>query len=163
VTHPCMNPEEIVFIKDYLKNNKVEYVLEYGSGNSTLEYPQCVTYLKLWRSIEHNKDWYERTKKNLTDSRVSLNFVPPNNEEWILNGNFEAFRDYVLFPLNFKEKYDLIIVDGYARVECLFLSKYLVRKNGKIFLHDFIHAHYNPGINSLNRIKSVGTLLILEP
>ena len=58
-----MSEEEINLIVSSLKPNDI--MLEWGSGGSTVNFPQ---YVKKYYSIEHDESWYQDVKKELPDN-----------------------------------------------------------------------------------------------
>ena len=137
-------------------------VLEWGSGKSTLYLQDKVKKLI---SIEHDPKWYDELKDKLKES-VEYILATPNIPEWenqfsIVgedehgntqidkniksdDGSFEDFCNYVAAPLLAQrmgaisdEKFDIIFIDGRARVACAFMSMFLLKPEGKIFIHDF--------------------------
>lgn len=98
-------------------------VLEWGMGNSTLYF---AARAKNILSIEHNKEWFDLINKNL-----------PKNVTAIL----EPVNDYDLYPLKENRKFDLIIVDGVKRKECLNTATKLLTENGLLI---FDNSDRNP-------------------
>ncbi|MAF36929.1 hypothetical protein CL622_07465 [archaeon] len=135
---------EFNFLLEHL-NPSVD-LLEYGSGGSTVLLQDKVNSIT---SIEHDRAWYEEIKTKITDT-VNYYHVPPNNNDWEEqydknnrknskgdDGSFEDFAEYVTFPLKLNKKFDIIFVDGRARLACTFMSTFLLKDNGKLFIHDF--------------------------
>ena len=98
-------------------------VFEWGMGNSTLYFAPKVKHVL---SIEHNKEWFDLISKNL-----------PKNVTAIL----ESAADYDKYPLKENRKFDLIIVDGIKRKECLNIAPKLLTENGLII---FDNSDRNP-------------------
>ena len=92
----------IAFIGPRLKRDMV--VFEYGSGNSTMWYAQKV--LKLI-AVEHDKDWSEQMTKKL-----------PSNAK-ILFRSLEEDNKYVNTISESDNKFDIVIIDGRNRNECV--------------------------------------------
>lgn len=76
-------------------------IFEYGSGNSSKYWSNKA---KKVTSIEDNKEWYEKVKKNIN-----------KNQELLLKNDDSEYENSISF-LN--EKFDVIIIDGIRRVEC---------------------------------------------
>lgn len=103
-----------------LSNKKV---LEWGMGNSTLFFSKrCLSI----DSIEHNTEWFNKIKNQLRGN----SFAHLVKEE-----------QYANFPLDLKKDFDLIIVDGILRKECLETAVELVSNNGLIV---FDNSDRNP-------------------
>lgn len=126
--------------------NKNIDMLEYGSGGSTVFLQDKV---KSITSIEHDSSWFNETKKHLSDN-VSYYLLAPDNLNWEQqydnhnrknskgdDGSFEDFAQYVTFPVSLKKKFDLIFVDGRARLSCAFVARSLLKDGGKLLIHDF--------------------------
>lgn len=115
-------------------------VLEWGSGRSTLAIAKRVRSLV---SIEHYHGYYIATKKLLNQNKITnvqLLFLPANNQPvGESDGSYEDFTDYIN-AVNDK-RFDLIFVDGRARVACARKALELLRNhsNGLIFIHDYRH------------------------
>lgn len=86
-------------------------VFEYGSGSSTSFYAKRCAHVV---SLENNRNWYEREKKELAQyANVELQYVPDG-------------KDFFEYIRNREERFDLVIVDsangqeweGKGRVYC---------------------------------------------
>lgn len=108
-------------------------VFEFGSGNSTLWYAQNV---KTVYSVEHNQNWVDILQKKLpTNAKVV--FKPLDN------------GIYAKQVLEDNRKFNLIIVDGEDRNNCLIHSADSVNDNGVIILDNSERIEYLPGIDFL--------------
>lgn len=125
VTYPF-----IYFIKNRLSN--VNSIFEFGSGNSTLFYSNYVATLD---AVEHDKGWYEHIKSNM-----------PNNVNLIYK-KLEYGKDYCRAALG--QKYDLIIVDGRDRANCIFQAIASLTDKGFIVLDDSERDSYQNAIKWL--------------
>jgi hypothetical protein len=106
----------IEFMEPRLK--KEFTVLEFGSGNSTLWYAKKVAKIKC---VEHDKGWYEKVRKELSGN-IEIVY-----KELQYNGEYsKEAKD---------EKYDVIIVDGRDRINCLFNSLKALKEGG-VFVFD---------------------------
>jgi len=126
-------------------------VLEWGSGNSTLYFSKYLQKGSQWDSVEHSSTWAKRGKyllENLSNSNINVHFVPSNREyqEGGHDGDIQTFRNYVLFPMQLNTQFQVIIVDGRARVECMKVGWYLLKKNGVMVLHDAQRQEYKGSI-----------------
>jgi tRNA A58 N-methylase Trm61 len=101
-------------------------ILEYGSGHSTLWLENKV---KKVISIEHNKDWKRYIEKSLKTDKIKI----------VLKE-----QDYV--NLDIDEKFDIVIVDGVNRNECLVKSVNFLKNDGVIILDDAEREEYKKGI-----------------
>lgn len=122
---PWVTYSFIDFIDNRLSNEM--RVFEYGSGNSTLFYAKKVESIT---SVEHEKEWFDKIKK----------LMPINSkliyQELHYNGEYSATASKQ------EEKYDLIIVDGRDRVNCLKKSINALSERGVIVLDDSEREDY---------------------
>ena len=125
---PWFTYSAIDFLKDKLNSNL--NILEFGSGNSTLFFAERV---KKVISFEHNKDWHQKILKKI-----------PANAELAITSSLTA-RDY-LKPLAEELRFDVIIVDGLFRNECITGSLEHLSETGVIILDDSEREEYNEGI-----------------
>lgn len=127
---PCVTYGFIDFISDRL--NKNMDIFEYGSGNSTLWYAKKVNTVV---SVEHDKKWFEAIKKNMPNN-ANINY-----EELVYNGNYSKFSS------NLNKKFDVIIVDGRDRVNCVKNAIKNLKESGVIVLDDSERESYKEGID----------------
>lgn len=113
-----------------LDSFEIMSVLEYGPGESTriIQKNKNVTLID---SIEHNEAWAARGKEGF-DHKVKVTIEPD-----------EFKYPYVKGRTN---KYDLIFIDGTARVNCLMLAPFRLRKDGIVILHDAERPEYKQAI-----------------
>ena len=126
-------------------------VLEYGSGKSSIEIAGMVKSLL---TIEHQRHWFEKIKPKLPDNAIML-LVFSTNFRGGTDGSYEQFKDYIEAP---KDIYDVIIIDGRARVGCAKYCKNIADNNTLIFIHDFDRKEYQPVLKYLQLIEQKGTL-----
>ncbi|MCK9801667.1 class I SAM-dependent methyltransferase [Pseudomonas sp. MAFF 302030] len=124
VTYPFID-----FIKDRLCG--VDKLFEYGSGNSTFFYS---SYVVAVYAVEHDADWYEYISKKVPDN-VSVSF-----ESLEVNGA------YCRRAATSGNKYDLIVVDGRDRVNCVVNSLGALSDKGVIVLDDSERDRYQEAI-----------------
>lgn len=111
-------------------------VFEFGSGNSTLFYSKKV---KEVYSLEHDKDWADRIKKNIP-SNVTLIFC-----KLIYDGEYCRSANHL------DKKFDLIVVDGRDRVNCIKNSIGSLTQAGIIVLDDSERVQYQEGVDFLTQ------------
>ena len=168
-----MTSNEVDFLFSLIKP---EYnVLEYGSGASTIEIAKRCRRLT---SVEHDLNWYNNIKQKL-DGSVEYIFAAPNNINWEKqynssglknaagdDGTFEDFIDYVLSPLKSKHKpFDLVIVDGRARVSCAFVATLVLNQanpDARILIHDFGPSTPHPFLSYRTYYDIVLTFLTVD-
>jgi predicted O-methyltransferase YrrM len=128
---PWMHPKEVELINKFLGKDKI--MLEWGSGGSTIYFSKRVK--KLY-SIEHNKEYCNKLN-GLTPKNTNLYCIPPNKTIDIIDSDFSSYENYITKTNDFKEKFDVILIDGRARVECAKQSLKLIKENGVVLIHDF--------------------------
>ena len=119
---------------DFLSNrlNKNLNVFEFGSGNSSIFFAERVKSLT---SVEHNREWFKKIK-GLLPSNSKLSYVESSTP------------DQYVEPLRLSnEQFDIIVVDGIFRNECLIESITHLSDVGVIILDDAERAEYTEGIN----------------
>lgn len=118
-------------LENLKKRFKNSSVFEYGAGQSTLFFSK---YFKHVDSVEHDLDWY-----NYVSDKMPKN-VSIIHRELSKNG---------VYARSVKEtgrKYDVIIVDGRDRVNCLKYSLDSLKKDGIIILDNSERTKYRQGI-----------------
>lgn len=138
-TYPCID-----FLSQRLNINL--NVFEFGSGNSTLFFAKKV---KSIYSVEHNTEWFNKIKTSLPDNSKLTHVESNSSDQYI-----EPFKMG-------EEKFDIIIVDGIFRNECLIESINRLTEQGIIILDDSERNDYAKGISflvnaSFKRIDFVG-------
>jgi len=129
---PWVTYSFIDFISDRL--NKNMSVFEYGLGNSTLWYASKVNNVT---SVEHDLDWFNEIKNQMPDN-VSLFFE-----------KLEYGKNYSKKSKTLNKKFDVIIVDGRDRVNCMMQAIEAIKDNGVIILDDSERETYEKGIEFL--------------
>lgn len=135
--------------------NQTKKVLEYGSGESTIEIASKCEFVV---SVEHQKEWYDVLYGKKPEN-CKLFFCPPNLPyvEGSDCGTYEEFKDYIESPIE-DGPYDVILIDGRARVSCASICNKLTNENGIIFIHDFHRQEYQDCLNYLTIIDIVDTM-----
>jgi len=116
----------------FSKLNKDQIVLEWGSGDSTVQIGKRVKRLY---SIEHDIKWCNIVKAR-KGSNVNLYLIKVDKYDRIADGDVE-FKEYARFPLKIKEKFDIILIDGRARYECSKIAYQISDEDTMVFIHDF--------------------------
>lgn len=126
-----MSDEEINLIVSNLKPTDI--MLEWGSGGSTVNFPQ---HVKEYYSIEHDESWYQDVKKEL-----------PNNAEYYLvkldspltdptqKSQVQTYIDFV--DVLEIEKFDKVLVDGRGRGWCAEKVLKYLKEDSIVFIHDY--------------------------
>lgn len=143
---PFMKYREILLLEELLDNLQPKQCLEWGSGYSTLYFPQFLGPEARWLAIEHSDEWAKQVNSLNGNSRVKTVGVPPKAFPWTDEHNDGAYADladYVDYPGD-SAPYDFILVDGRARVECLKRAYEWISDNGVVVLHDAMRPYYHP-------------------
>ena len=160
---PWVGFEARNWLKEYLKKDMV--VFEYGSGGSTVFISKRVSKLK---SIEHNRNWYREVSKVLSNQRISnCDYVliqPEKNPAKIITQKFEEtgfsknkelnFEKYVKSIENHPDaSFDLVFIDGEARVSCISNAIKKIRFGGYLLLDNSDRLEYSGALTLLNKYK----------
>jgi SAM-dependent methyltransferase len=149
---PFMDVNEIKAIISCLKTFRGPVdVLEWGSGNSTLYFSSFLEPGSEWQALEHNREWANKVQQRINTQHrddVYLHHVANNTSfnDGVDDGDFASFYDYVLYPLGLGKQFDLILVDGRARVDCMRLGWKMLKANGVMVLHDAQRQEYQCGV-----------------
>lgn len=127
---PWMNFTIIKILEDRLTNDL--NIFEYGSGYSTNFYAQKV---KAVTSVEYDEEWLEVIRPMVPD-HVKLIFRTQDVDS-----------EYCRSICSTDEKYDVVIVDGRDRVNCIKQSIASLSPSGVILLDDSQRNSYQEGIN----------------
>jgi len=117
-------------------------------------------------SIEHQKKWFKKIKKIIFNNKIKNIFVyliEPNEvcKEGGDDGNLKQFQNYISFPLG-EGKFDIILIDGRARVECARVAKKISNENTLIFIHDFNREEYQSVLEFLKVISFCDTMYLFK-
>jgi hypothetical protein len=127
---PWMNYAVIAFLERRL--NQTLSVFEYGSGYSTLFYARRVRSVI---SVEYDQAWYASIGPRLP-SNAKLLFVP-----------HDVDGDYCRAIARGGDQFDVVVVDGKDRVNCVKQSMQALSSRGVIVLDDSERAKYAPAIS----------------
>lgn len=151
--------EEFNFLANHL--NSQYSVLEYGSGQSTHEISKLVKHIV---SIEHSKSWADKILNNKPDN-CTLLYVPPSLPyiEYTENcGSYEEFEKYIESPNNLGIIFDVVFIDGRARVHCAKNSIKLIHDQSLIFVHDYNRKQYHIIEEYLSIVEVVGNMAMFR-
>ena len=149
---PYMQTPIIQWLESYL--TKDMRVFEWGAGGSTLFISKRVKSLV---SIEYGKRWYVKIlwhviKNGLFNCRLKLvlpDTVPDENYRSQGKYGHLTFKNFASAIDNYPDdSFDLIVVDGRARAQCLQHAKNKVKRGGYILLDDADRAEYQSVINA---------------
>lgn len=113
---------------DFLEGrlNRSLSLFEYGSGNSTIYFAGRLGFI---HSIEYDQTWFDVIQKKIPDN-VELTFVGLEGDRY-QNAILESSRDF-----------DIILIDGRRRVECLKNSIQRLTPGGVLILDDSERESY---------------------
>lgn len=137
---PWMNFSVVAFLQDRL--TKELELFEFGSGHSTLFFARLV---KNVTSVECDEAWFKILKAKL----------PANAELWLEPANTDA--GYCRAVHRQGRKYDVVIVDGTDRVNCLKQGLEALSDRGVMILDDSRREIYAEGIS---HVKARGFLAL---
>lgn len=157
---PWMTIPAVDFLDKYCQPSLK--VLEFGSGASTLFFSRkgCQVF-----SIEHNKDWFLMMKEMIEKNRiynVSLELFEPTISDSSLkivsskDSNYlgRDYSNYVNSVKSFEDNFfDLIIIDGRARVACFESSISKLKDGGYLVFDNGDRAEYLSALNQINEFE----------
>jgi hypothetical protein len=136
---PWFSYPAIDFLKNYLPKNAT--IFEYGSGYSTLFFSTNYYHVT---SVENDSSWYNKIS-SLTEAENCIIHFKNQKEEYI--NTIEHSNDL----------FDLIVVDGSWRNECLEKAIRQLKSTGMLILDDADRIEYN---NSIELLKKNNFILI---
>ena len=129
---PWMNYPTIAFLEERLHGDL--RVFEFGSGGSTHFFARHAGQVG---AVESDADWFERIRENLPPNATVL-FRPAVDS-----------GDYRRSIQEFDQEFDVIVVDGRDRVNCLEAAAGRLSGRGVIILDDFDRERYRAGVKGL--------------
>ena len=129
-------------------------ILEWGPGDSTqlfLTYSEAKIY-----SIESNPSYMESLRGRFgTNPRVQLELRQTGLP-------FGASQQYVTYPILNRLRFDLIMVDGRNRCDCLAVAALCLNSNGAVLLHDSERINYHPAFSLYGNVEQFGDTAVLR-
>jgi hypothetical protein len=118
-------------------------VFEFGGGGSTLWLADLGAQVTV---AEHDREWFEVLRQQLGDTAETLLSEPATHGTiGSVKTPGKFFDDYVgLIAAQPDERFDLVIVDGRARVECGLAAMPKIRPGGILLLDDSHRPRYEP-------------------
>ncbi len=106
---PFLSKKNVKFIENIINEKKIDFVTEYGSGNSTIYFIKNLKIRKIkFVSIENDKFWFYENIKSITK------IFNPNNVN--LKKKFWTSKDYKMFYKTDRKPFTEII-DGKSRIK----------------------------------------------
>lgn len=142
IANPCFMPGAAEFLNSILHKDMT--VFEWGSGASTRWFADRVGFIY---SVEHQRKWFTKTVEMLAKCHnFKLNFQ-----------QICPIKDYVeSVHKTGIDKFDLIIIDGRHRVECLKEALKRIKLKGFIIFDDIERWRYSEAASFLEpfQVKS---------
>lgn len=136
----------------FLAHRPEARVFEFGSGASTLWLAQRAHHVT---SVEHDGEFAEEVRGLLGDAtNVTLRIVPPVPSATpavssAREGHEDLdFSDYVATIDDADGPFDLIVVDGRARLACLQRARDHLAPGGMIVFDDVLRTRYRPALTA---------------
>lgn len=141
---PWMRPREVEIIQELLERAQPQRVLEWGAGYGTIFFAEGSASLEHWVSLEHDGVWAREIGALNKDSRVEIVHVKANDPvltDRFRDGTYHNFKDYIEYPERLKP-FDLVLVDGRARTDCMERARNYLKEDGILILHDANRSWY---------------------
>lgn len=125
-------------------------IFEYGSGSSTLWWSEKVNEIV---SVEHDEGWYIQLSGKMPEN-VTLHHI-----------NLEYNGDYSKKVKEYKNRFDIVVLDGRDRINCAINSLTALKEDGILIWDNSDRKEYESGYNFLfengfRKIEFVGLVPI---
>lgn len=149
--------------REYIENALIQLgatketvqILEWGSGGSTVYFSRFLHKQNIpfqWVSLEYNAEWYERVQKEVKDdASVTLLFFDTEGKD--PRKKEVPMKTYIQYPSTLNQTFDLIIVDGRKRKNCVQEARKLVSEHGSVLLDDAFRPRYWPALREYPESK----------
>lgn len=154
---PWVNFPAIYWLDEFLDSDK--RVFEWGSGGSTLYLSDRAGSVV---SVEHDVMWAESVRSNLNSEHVTnveYHFIEPKSGTAEAESGFTSgrpayagcsFRDYVQVIETYPgESFDVVLVDGRCRPQCIAAAAERVSPGGAIILDNADYTRYAPALKMM--------------
>ena len=155
-TYPWLNHGAVKWLRSNLTAEMIGY--EWGSGRSTVF---LARFMKRLVSLEHKKKWFRRVQGLMAEygvTNVDYYLIPPGEEPPSASAvrpqvwenlkysprkpEFTAYFDHILrYP---DQSFDVVLVDGRARVECALNALDKIKPGGFLILDNSEWEKYGP-------------------
>ncbi|GHA62689.1 hypothetical protein GCM10008927_30150 [Amylibacter ulvae] len=152
---PWWNYDAIDEVEKFLKSHPHSNVFEYGSGASTVWLSKRCGNVT---SVEHHKNWHKMLIKR-PDISDNINLVLREAKKVSLtNGIYSQkpgnknmdFSDYVKEITKYENKFDLVIIDGRARDDCLKIALACLNPGALIVFDNSRRKRYQKRLNAIS-------------
>lgn len=123
---PWLTQDAIKILQDLIKKDDV--MLELGSGRSTIWFSKNCKHIT---SVENIEEWHKKIAGEIAEQNLSnIDYIFAKDKE---EAPFES--DYVKVIDNFdEESLDIVLVDGFHRVECAIKSIPKIKQTGILII-----------------------------
>ena len=169
--HPWITFKAERFLRMMLRKDMIVY--EYGSGSSTLYFSRRVAQVF---SIEHHRDWFENVQQTIEKQsirNVDFRLIEPETvsenqatgylsyHHLYKNKRFESYvKSIDAFP---DEYFDLVMIDGRARTECIARAKNKIKQGGNLVVDNSERTYYFDGNDFLFNKKEWRSFHFIGP
>ena len=132
------------------------FVFEWGPGHSTeiiLEHSTATIF-----AVEHDARFFQTLVKQFAGNlRVNLMHKSTGVP-------YGGSQEYITYPLYLERSFDLIVVDGRQRCDCLAVAALVLERNGVVLLHDSERPNYHAAYRFFESVEDLeGTKLLMRP
>lgn len=166
-----MDPVEFSQLCAIVETLAPKRVLEWGSGGSTRALLETFSGIEEYVAVEHNAAWADKVQRKVTDPRLSLHCIPPDQPlgiadptseqqtEWDQAAEFDRERlaTYIDLPKTLGGTFDMVLVDGRARRFCIDVGFEVLKPGHMLVVHDAQRTEYH------DRLHALGAPRWLEP
>lgn len=159
---------EITFIENLLleeaEKHKELRIVEWGSGRSTVHFSKFLKRHGIpfrWHAVENYYPWYFRVGESIRSAGLS-----GSTEVHLKSATFEdrksrqeesEMSEFVEFPLSFDETFDVALIDGRKRRDCLEIAARVLKPSGVAILHDAEREDAHP---AFRRFRDGGRFVV---
>jgi len=122
-------------LRHFLDIQAPRSILEWGPGRSTLMMAESAPEAAI-TAIEHDEKWHTQCLA------IPTRFPKVRVEFQCVTLKPGQCGCYVTLPLYSETRYDLILVDGRLRCDCLAIARQVLQKGGVVLLHDAHRQNY---------------------
>ena len=141
-----------LFIEQADRNGFIN-IIEWGTGNGTIYFSKFLEENGVkfkWYSIENFLPWHNKVmrmlKENNLSGKVSLNLKCLTEESDKMLQERADMTEYIEFPKILGIRFNIILIDGRKRKECLDFAASVLAPGGVVVLHDAERVQYQDGL-----------------
>jgi len=140
-------------VEQFLQRRPAARVFEYGAGSSTVWLARRSAHVT---SVDHDVDWVRSLSKHCSvyANIDLLHVAPARSEQPRVRSQHAAwqdqdFHDYVHAIDRLQGEFDLIIIDGRCRVQCLQQATARLRRGGMILFDNAGRKRYRAALDAV--------------